>query len=85
MKRSVIGKHCVIGKMAKVVGCVVLDHCVIGDGYADSHLLLYIKSHAAGRAKLENCLLGKNTKIGSKAELSRCVTQGGYEVDAGGK
>ena len=34
IKRSVIGKHCVIGKMAKVVGCVLLDHCVIADGYA---------------------------------------------------
>ena len=32
IKRSVIGKHCVIGKMDKIVGCVILDHCVIADG-----------------------------------------------------
>ena len=32
IKRSVIGKHCVIGKMTKIVGCVLLDHCVIADG-----------------------------------------------------
>ena len=32
IKRSVIGKHCVIGKMTKIVGCVILDHCVIADG-----------------------------------------------------
>lgn len=32
IKKSVIGKHCIIGKMAKVVGCVLLDHCVIADG-----------------------------------------------------
>ena len=37
------------------------------------------------RAKLEGCILGKNTKVGAKAELSRCVTQAGYEVDAGGR
>ncbi len=36
------------------------------------------------RAKLDGCILGKNTKVGTKAELSRCVTQAGYEVDAGG-
>ena len=32
IKKSVIGRHCVIGKMAKVVGCVLLDHCVVEDG-----------------------------------------------------
>ena len=36
VKKSVIGRHCVIGKMVKVVGCVILDHCVIADGYASS-------------------------------------------------
>ena len=35
-------------------------------------------------AKLDGCILGKNTKIGVKAELVRCVTQAGYEVEAGG-
>jgi translation initiation factor eIF-2B subunit gamma len=32
IKKSVIGRHCIIGKMAKIVGCVLLDHCVIEDG-----------------------------------------------------
>lgn len=32
IKKSIIGKHCIIGKMVKVVGCVILDHCVIEDG-----------------------------------------------------
>lgn len=36
IKRSVIGKHCVIGKMTKIVGCVLLDHCVIADGYGSN-------------------------------------------------
>ncbi|KAF7792278.1 hypothetical protein EIP86_003314 [Pleurotus ostreatoroseus] len=66
IKKSVIGKHCVIGKMVKIVGCVILDHCVISDG-----------------VKLDGCILGANTKVGTKAELSRVVTQAGYEVDAG--
>lgn len=32
VKRSVIGKHCHIGKMVKITGCVILDHCVISEG-----------------------------------------------------
>jgi translation initiation factor eIF-2B subunit gamma len=35
--------------------------------------------------KLDGCILGKNTQVGTKAVLSRCVTQAGYEVSAGGK
>ncbi|KAG7086662.1 hypothetical protein E1B28_002602 [Marasmius oreades] len=66
IKKSVVGKHCVIGKMAKIVGCVLFDHCVVEDG-----------------AKLDGCVLGKNTKVGSKAELSRVVTQAGYEFSPG--
>ncbi|KAF9792874.1 UDP-3-O-glucosamine N-acyltransferase [Thelephora terrestris] len=67
IKKSVVGRHCVIGKMAKIVGCVILDHCVVEDG-----------------AKLEGCILGGSTKVGAKAELLKCVTQAGFEVDAGG-
>jgi len=33
IKKSVVGRHCVIGKMTKIVGCVILDHCIIEDGY----------------------------------------------------
>lgn len=36
------------------------------------------------RAKLEGCILGRSTKVGAKAELSKCVTQAGFEADAGG-
>ncbi|KAJ7502721.1 UDP-3-O-glucosamine N-acyltransferase [Mycena galericulata] len=66
IKKSVIGRHCTIGKMVKIVGCVLLDHCVIEDG-----------------AKLDGSILGKNTKVGAKAELVRCVTQAGFEVNPG--
>jgi translation initiation factor eIF-2B subunit gamma len=33
IKTSVIGQHCLIGKHARVVGCIVSDHCVIREGY----------------------------------------------------
>ncbi len=40
IKRSVIGKHCVIGKMTRIVGCVILDHCVIADGYGSRSVFI---------------------------------------------
>jgi len=66
VKRSVIGRHCIIGKMVKITGCILLDHCIIEDG-----------------VKLDSCILGKNTQVGSKAELTRCITQAGYEINVG--
>ncbi|EKM80890.1 hypothetical protein AGABI1DRAFT_37002 [Agaricus bisporus var. burnettii JB137-S8] len=63
IKKSIIGRHCIVGRMVKIVGSILLDHCVIEDG-----------------ARVDGCVLGINTKIGTRAELSRCVTQAGYEV-----
>jgi hypothetical protein len=36
-------------------------------------------------AKLDGSILGKNTKVGVKSELIRCITQAGYEVVTGGR
>lgn len=33
VKRSAIGSHCVIGKGARLTGCVLMEYCVIEDGY----------------------------------------------------
>jgi translation initiation factor eIF-2B subunit gamma len=32
IKKSLIGRHCIIGKMVKINSCILLDHCVIEDG-----------------------------------------------------
>ena len=42
-------------------------------------------AYSLSSAKLEGCILGRNTKVGAKAELVRSLTQAGYEVDAGGE
>ena len=34
------------------------------------------------RAKIESSILAPNTTVRSKAELVKCVTQAGFEVDA---
>lgn len=33
IKKSVIGRHCIIGSMAKIIGCILFDHCVVEDGW----------------------------------------------------
>lgn len=83
IKKSIIGRHCIIGRMVKIVGCILLDHCVIEDGLVLSRFCTSY-THSFVSAKIDGCVLGKNTKIGLKAELFRCVTQAGYEVSAGG-
>lgn len=35
-------------------------------------------------ARVDGCILGQSTKVGEKANLLKCVTQPGYEVNAGG-
>lgn len=72
--------------MAKVVGCVLLDHCVVEDGQVYLFPPQWIlNGELNSRAKLEGCIFGKNTKVGSKAEVVRCITQAGYEISAGGE
>ncbi|KAK7049233.1 Translation initiation factor eIF-2B subunit gamma [Paramarasmius palmivorus] len=53
IKRSVIGKHCVIGKMAKIVGCVLLDHCVIDDGAKLDGCVLGKNTKVGAKAELK--------------------------------
>jgi len=64
IKKSVIGRHCVIGKMTKIVGCVVLDHCVIEDGY-----VIYLIGVFGGASKL----------ITPQSEARRLYTWGEHE------
>jgi hypothetical protein len=54
----------------------------MGRSFGD--LSAVLREYLLRRAKLEGCILGGNTKVGAKAELSKCVTQAGFEVDSGG-
>lgn len=36
VKRCAIGSHCIIGKNARLVGCVLMEYCVIEDGYVQA-------------------------------------------------
>ncbi|EKM54376.1 uncharacterized protein PHACADRAFT_174871 [Phanerochaete carnosa HHB-10118-sp] len=56
IKKSVIGKHCVIGKMVKIVGCVILDHCVIEDGAKLDGCILGTNTKVGAKAELSRCV-----------------------------
>lgn len=34
IKRSMIGRHCVLGEKIKVINSVIMDHVVIGERYS---------------------------------------------------
>ncbi|KAG2036138.1 nucleotide-diphospho-sugar transferase [Suillus americanus] len=56
IKKSTIGKHCVIGKMVKIVGCVLLDHCVISDGAKLDGCILGKSTIVGSKAELVRCV-----------------------------
>ncbi|KAG1895562.1 UDP-3-O-glucosamine N-acyltransferase [Suillus fuscotomentosus] len=56
IKNSTIGKHCVIGKMVKIVGCVLLDHCVISDGAKLDGCILGNSTTVGMKAELVKCV-----------------------------
>lgn len=56
IKKSTIGKHCVIGKMVKIVGCVLLDHCVISDGAKLDGCILGNSTIVGSKAELVRCV-----------------------------
>ncbi|KAG6865847.1 hypothetical protein C0991_011179 [Blastosporella zonata] len=65
IKKSVIGRHCVIGKMAKIVGCVLLDHCVIEDGAKLDGCILGKRTKIGAKAELSRCVTQGGYEVGA--------------------
>ncbi|KAH9937728.1 UDP-3-O-glucosamine N-acyltransferase [Amylocystis lapponica] len=80
---SMIGRSTRVEERASIKRSVVGKHCVIGKMAKIVGCVILDHCVIADGAKLEGSILGKNTKVGPKAELIRCVTQSGYEVGAG--
>ncbi|TFK54400.1 UDP-3-O-glucosamine N-acyltransferase [Heliocybe sulcata] len=81
---SIIGESTRIEERTSIKRSVIGKHCMVGKMAKVVGCVLLDHCVIEEGAKLDNCILGKNTKIGSKAGLSWCVTQGGYEVESGG-
>jgi len=65
IKKSVIGKHCVIGKMARIVGCVIQDHCVISDGAKLDGCILGKGTKVGEKAELTRCVTQCGYEVGA--------------------
>ncbi|KAL5485551.1 GCD1 [Sanghuangporus weigelae] len=81
---SLIGSSTRVGERSTVKRCAIGSHCIIGKNAKLIGCVLMEYCVIEEGAKLDGCMLGKNTRIGAKAELVRCVTQAGFEVEAGG-
>ena len=79
-----IGPSTRIGERTTIKKCTVGSHCVIGKNVKLSGCVLMEYCVVEDGVKLDGCILGKNTRVGAKAELTKCLTQAGYEVEAGG-
>jgi len=65
IKKSVIGNHCVIGKMVKIAGCVIQDHCVIADGAKLDGCILGKGTKVGGKAELSRCVTQCGYEVGA--------------------
>jgi len=80
---TVIGDSTKIDERTSIKKSVIGRHCTIGKMAKIVGCVLLDHCVVEDGAKLDGCILGKSTKVGVKAELIRCVTQAGYEVNAG--
>jgi len=89
IKKSVIGRHCVIGKMTKIVGCVILDHCIIEDGAKLEGCILGGSTKVGAKAELSKCVTQAGFEVdaggnyrNAKLEISDWTTGGVYGEDS---
>ncbi|KAJ7647421.1 UDP-3-O-glucosamine N-acyltransferase [Roridomyces roridus] len=80
---TIIGGSTQVDERTSIKKSVIGRHCTIGKMVKIVGCVLLDHCVVGDGAKLEGSILGINTKVGSKAELVRCITQAGYEVNAG--
>ncbi|RPD78595.1 UDP-3-O-glucosamine N-acyltransferase [Lentinus tigrinus ALCF2SS1-7] len=80
---SMIGRSTRVDERTSIKRSVIGQHCVIGKMTKIVGCVILDHCVIADGAKLDGCILGVYTKVGAKAEMSRCVTQPGYEVSPG--
>jgi len=77
---SMVGDSTRIEERTSIKKSVIGKHCVIGKMVKITGCVLMDHCVIADGAKLDGSILGKNTKVGAKSELIRCVTHPGYEM-----
>lgn len=80
---TIIGDSTKVSERTVIKKSIIGRHCIIGRMVTIVGCILLDHCVIEDGAKIDGSVLGKNTKIGSRALLTRCVTQAGYEVRAG--
>ncbi|KAH8080294.1 UDP-3-O-glucosamine N-acyltransferase [Cristinia sonorae] len=80
---SMVGHTTKVGERTTIKKSIIGKHCVIGKMARIVGCIIFDHCVIADGVKLDGCILGTNTSVGVKAELSKCVTQAGYEISAG--
>ncbi|KAF7321345.1 UDP-3-O-[3-hydroxymyristoyl] glucosamine N-acyltransferase [Mycena kentingensis (nom. inval.)] len=76
IKKSVIGRHCTIGKNARVIGCVLFDHCVVEEGAKLDGCILGKNTKVGAKAELTRCI----TQAGYEVDAGESVKNEKLEI-----
>jgi len=77
---SIIGPSTRIGERTTIKKCVIGKHCVIGKNVRLSGSVLMDHVEVLDGAKIENCIVSQNARIGERAQLRDCQLQAGWMV-----
>ncbi len=59
IKKSIIGRHCVIGKNVRLTGCIVWDFVNIADGAKLENVILCNQVRIGSKAQMKDCEVGQ--------------------------
>ncbi|KZV63026.1 hypothetical protein PENSPDRAFT_657664 [Peniophora sp. CONT] len=65
VKRSVIGRHCVLARGAKISGCVLLDHCVVGENAKLEGCILGAGTKVGAKADMKGVVTQTGYEVGA--------------------
>ncbi|KAI0030858.1 nucleotide-diphospho-sugar transferase [Vararia minispora EC-137] len=76
VKRSVVGRHCILGRGARVLGCVLGDHVVIEEGAKLDGCILGAGTKVGAKAELVRCV----TQAGYEVDAGETVRHEKLEI-----
>ncbi|VDC07146.1 unnamed protein product [Peniophora sp. CBMAI 1063] len=65
VKRSVVGRHCVLARGAKLSGCVLLDHCVVGENAKLENCILGAGTKVGAKADMKGVVTQTGYEVGA--------------------
>ncbi|XP_057300088.1 translation initiation factor eIF-2B subunit gamma-like [Hydractinia symbiolongicarpus] len=82
IKKSVIGKHCIIGSNVRISNCVVMNHVTIEDGCVLQGSIICDRSNLQTKCSLLNCQVSSGQTVKENAELkNESIVQEEMEFD----